>query len=183
MSENDDLRRRMDAQEQAIKIQQEALVNIQTLLGQLLANKNQDTNNTHNNNSEGNTNGNAGGGNDDHHEEEEAHTNLLPKNDQPPPSGASSVNDDVIKDIQAQLASLSQRDGLRKAGMTRPYPPEWDSVPYPPRFKLPTLHSYDDRSSPNHHVYYFQSQTGNIIGNDAIMTWLFIGTLKGIAFD
>ena len=33
MAENDDLRHRMDAQEQAIKIQQEALVNIQTLLG------------------------------------------------------------------------------------------------------------------------------------------------------
>ena len=40
MAENDDLRRRMDAQEHAIKIQQKALVNIQTLLGQLLANRN-----------------------------------------------------------------------------------------------------------------------------------------------
>ena len=39
---NDDLRHRMEAQEQAIKVQQEALNNIQLLLGQLLVNKNLD---------------------------------------------------------------------------------------------------------------------------------------------
>ena len=67
--------------------------------------------------------------------------------------------------------------------MTRPYPLEWDSVPYLPRFKPFMLHSYDGKSSPNQHVYYFESQTDNVIGNDAIMTWLFIGTLKGTTFD
>ena len=45
------------------------------------------------------------------------------------------------------------------------------------------LHMYDGKSSPNQHIYYFQSQTGNVIDNDAIMARLFIGTLKGIAFD
>ena len=45
------------------------------------------------------------------------------------------------------------------------------------------LHSYDGKSSPNQHVYYLRSQTGNVIGNDDIMTWMFIGTLKGTAFD
>ena len=39
---------------------------------------------------------------------------------------------EVLKGIQAQIASLAQRDELKKAGMTRPYPLEWDSVPYPP---------------------------------------------------
>ena len=67
--------------------------------------------------------------------------------------------------------------------MTRPYPLEWDSVTYPPKFKLPTLHSYDSNSSPNQHIYYLCSQTGNVIDNDAIMTRFFIGTLKGEAFD
>jgi len=56
---------------------------------------------------------------------------------------------------------------------------EWDSVPYPPKFKPPTLLTYDGKSSPNQHIYYFRSQTGNVIGNDAIMARLFIGTLKG----
>jgi len=56
-------------------------------------------------------------------------------------------------------------------------------MPYPPKFKPPTLHTYDGKSSPNQHLYYFRSQTGNVIDNDAIMAKLFIGTLKGLAFD
>ena len=35
----------------------------------------------------------------------------------------------------------------------------------------------------NQHIYYFRSQTGNVVSNDAIMARLFIGTLKGIAFE
>jgi len=67
--------------------------------------------------------------------------------------------------------------------MTRPYLLEWDSVLYPLKFKPPMLHTYVGKSSPNQHIYYFRSQTGNIIDNDAIMARLFIGTLKGVAFD
>jgi len=32
-------------------------------------------------------------------------------------------------------------------------------------------------------LYYFQSQTGIVIDNDTIMVRLFIGSLKGVAFD
>ena len=60
---------------------------------------------------------------------------------------------------------------------------EWDSVTYPPKFKPPMLHTYNGKGSPNQHIYYFRSQTGNIIDNDAIMVRLFIDTLKGVAFD
>jgi len=67
--------------------------------------------------------------------------------------------------------------------MTHPYPLEWDSVPYPSKFKPPMLHTYDGKSSPNQHIYYFRSETGNVIDNDAIMTRLFISTLKGVTFD
>jgi len=96
---------------------------------------------------------------------------------------SSSIDAEVLKGIEAQIASLTQRDELKKACMIRPYPLEWDSVPYPPKFKPHTLHTYDGKSSPNQHINYFRSQTGNIIDNDAIMTRLFISTLKGVAFD
>ena len=86
---------------------------------------------------------------------------------------------EVLKGIQTQIASLTQRDELKKVGAVRPYPLEWDFVPYLPKFNPPTLHSYDGKSSPTQHIYYFQSQTGNVVGNDAIMPRLFIGTLKG----
>jgi len=50
-------------------------------------------------------------------------------------SKESSSNDaEVIKGIQAQIASLAQRDELKKIGIMHPYPLEWDSVPYPPKF-------------------------------------------------
>ena len=95
----------------------------------------------------------------------------------------SSIDAKVIKGIQAQIASLAQRDELKKVGVARPYLLEWDSVPYPPKFKPPTLHSYDGKNSPNQHIYYFRLQTDNVVGDDAIIARLFIGTLKGVAFD
>ena len=35
---------------------------------------------------------------------------------------------EVLKGIQAQVASLTQRDELKKVGAVRPYPLEWDST-------------------------------------------------------
>jgi len=78
----------------------------------------------------------------------------------------SSIGVDVIKSIQAQLTSLAQRDELKRVGKTHPYLLEWDSVPYPPKFKPLMLHTYDGKSSPNQHIYY--SQTDNVIDNDAL---------------
>ena len=82
-----------------------------------------------------------------HHDEEETLNNEPPKIEKSKKSFSTDV--DVIKGIQAQMASLSQQDELKKVGMTSPYPLEWDSVPYPPKFKQLTLHTYDGKSSPN----------------------------------
>jgi len=35
----------------------------------------------------------------------------------------------------------------------------------------------------NQHIYYFKSQRGNVVSNDAILARLFIGTLKRIDFE
>ena len=66
--------------------------------------------------------------------------------------------------------------------MARPYLLEWDSVSYPPKFKPPRLHTYDGKSSPNQHIYYFRSQFGNLKDNDVMMDRLFIGKLKRAVF-
>ena len=81
------------------------------------------------------------------HNEEEHNDDEQPKTEKSKES--SSINAEVLKSIQAQIASLTQRDELKKAGMTCPYPLEWNSVPYPPKFKPPTLHTYDGKSLPN----------------------------------
>ena len=100
---NNDLRRRLEAQEQTCKAQQEALNNIQQMLTQLLTNWNyNDARSNHN---------------------EEEHNNYeQPKTEKS--KGSSSIDAEVLKGIQAQIASLAQRDELKKAGMTRPYPLE-----------------------------------------------------------
>ena len=81
------------------------------------------------------------------HNEEEHNDDEQPKTEKSKES--SSIDTEVLKGIQAQITYLAQRDELKKAGMTCPYPLEWDSVPYPPKFKPPTLHTYDGKSSPN----------------------------------
>ena len=53
----------------------------------------------------------------------------------------------------------------------------------PTELQATTLHMYDGKGSPNQYIYYFRSQTRNVIDNDAIMARLFISTFKGIAFD
>ena len=106
---NDDLRRRLEAQEQTSKTQQEALDNIQQMLAQLLNNQN--------NNDTGSN-----------HDEEEHLSNEQPRMEKS--KEGSSLDAEVLKGIQAQVASLAQWDELKKVGTVRPYPLEWDSVPY-----------------------------------------------------
>ena len=53
----------------------------------------------------------------------------------------------------------------------------------PLKFKVPTLQTFDGKGSPNQHIYYFKSQTGNVVSNDAILAHIFIDTLKGVAFE
>jgi len=128
---NDDLRQRMEAQEQTFRTQQESLDNIQQMLAQLLTNQN--------NNDSGSN-----------HNEEEHNDDECPKIEKSKES--SSIDVKIIKGIQTQIASLAQRDELNKVGMTHPYPLEWDLVLYPPKFKPPMLHTYDGKSSSNQHI-------------------------------
>jgi len=106
------------------------------MLAQLLTNwNNNDTGNNHNE--------------EEHNDEEQPKTEKLKE--------SSSMDAKVLKGIQAQIVSLAQRDELKKEEAVRPYSLEWDSVPYPPKFKPSMLHSYDDKSSQNQHIYYFRS--------------------------
>jgi len=56
-------------------------------------------------------------------------------------------------------------------------------TPYSSKFKAQTFHTFDGKGSPNQHIYYFKSITGNVVSNNAIMARLFIGTFKGVAFE
>lgn len=45
------------------------------------------------------------------------------------------------------------------------------------------LHYFDSKGSPSQQLYYFRAQTRNIVKNDAVLTQLFVNSLKGLAFD
>ena len=89
---DDDLRRQMEVQEQTFRAQQKALDNIQQMLAQLLVNRN--TKNTGSNRDEDEYN------NDEHPKTEKS-------------KKRSSIDGEIIKGIQAQIASLTQRDKLK----------------------------------------------------------------------
>src|SRR5436190_12827154 len=84
-----------------------------------------------------------------------------------------------MKRLEEQVAVLKTTTIRQEAGATRPYLVEWDAVKYPTRFKVPTLNTFDGKESAQQHIYYFQSQTGSLIGNDPVRNRLFISTLKG----
>jgi len=85
-NDDDDLHRQMESQEQTFKAQQETLDNIQQMLAPLLVNRN--------------TNDIGSNHNEEGHNDDEC-----PKTEKSKES--SSIDAEVIKDIQSQIASLA----------------------------------------------------------------------------
>ena len=71
-----------------------------------------------------------------------------------------SIHSKGTSKLEQRLEALASRKGLQEAGVVRLYPAEWDLVPYPPKFKAPTLQAFDGRGSQNQHIYYFKSRQG-----------------------
>ena len=113
-------------------------------------------------------------------------SSFIPKSSSEEEENSEKEVDSHIKrmnELENHLEAIMHRGNLQEVVVVRPYLVEWDSAPYPPRFKAPTLQTFDDKGSRNQHIYYFKSQTGNVASNDAILPRLFIGTLKGVAFE
>src|SRR5204862_4867854 len=97
-----------------------------------------------------------------------------------------ATNGDAVhrmKRLEEQVATLKTTTIRQVTWAIRPYQEEWDAVTYLPKFKVPTLNTFDGKGSAQQHIYYFQSQTENLMGNDLVRTRLFISILKGVAFE
>ena len=68
-----------------------------------------------------------------------------------------STHSKRMNKLEQHLEALTNRKGLQEVGVVWPYPTEWDLVPYPPKFKAPTLQDFDGKGSLNQHIYYFKS--------------------------
>lgn len=88
-----------------------------------------------------------------------------------------------MAESEKRLEAMSNRGKLQETWHDWPYPLEWDAVEYPSKFKVPSLHYFDGKGSPSQHLFYFWAQTGNIVKNNAVLTWLFDNSRKGLAFD
>ena len=51
--------------------------------------------------------------------------------------------------LEQRLEALANRDSLQDVGLVQPYPAEWDTTPYPPKFKALTLYTFDSIGSLN----------------------------------
>ena len=65
-----------------------------------------------------------------------------------------------------------------------PYPPAYDLLPYPHRYKLPEFSKFSrqDETSTMEHVSRFLVQCGEAASNDALRVRLFSSSLSGSAF-
>ena len=61
-----------------------------------------------------------------------------------------------MNELEKHLEAISNQSNLQEIGVVRPHPVKWDSALYPPRFKAPNLQAFDDKGSPNQHMYYFK---------------------------
>lgn len=89
----------------------------------------------------------------------------------------------TFKEVAGMLAKSMVENTLKKKGIIPKYPLEMDLVPYSPKLKVHTFQSYAGKGFAYQHVVHFISQIGSMPDVDALKIRLFIGTLKGTAFD
>jgi hypothetical protein len=53
-----------------------------------------------------------------------------------------------VQEFEKRIEAIAHRGELHDVGVIRPYPIEWDSAPYPSKFKALTLHTFDEKSRP-----------------------------------
>jgi len=46
-----------------------------------------------------------------------------------------STHSKRMSKLEQRFEAVANRDGLQEVGIIRPYPAEWDTTPYPPKFK------------------------------------------------
>ena len=73
-------------------------------------------------------------------EEERSNSELSkPSSEKEDNSKNTSTHSKRMIKLEHRLEALTSRKGLQEVGVVRPYPIEWDLVPYPSKFKAPTL--------------------------------------------
>lgn len=62
-------------------------------------------------------------------------------------------------------------------------PFKWNLIPFLETYRVLNIDMYHEKGSPNQCICHFHLLIGNAMSNDALMSRLFVGSLKGTAFD
>ncbi|PKU61118.1 hypothetical protein MA16_Dca028353 [Dendrobium catenatum] len=95
-------------------------------------------------------------------------------------SQSKEIKQMVEKQVREALAE-SQSSSYTPKG--RPYPEEFDAVPYPKGFVPPSFKIFDGTGNPRQHIAYFRASCCNAGGSDALLFRQFVSSLSGVAFD
>ncbi|KAL0910749.1 hypothetical protein M5K25_018832 [Dendrobium thyrsiflorum] len=100
---------------------------------------------------------------------------------QPPPVQSQK---DIKKLIEDQVReALAHSQGTTSIPKGRPYPEEYDLVPYPKGFVPPTFKIFTGIENPRQHLAHFRASCCNAGGSDALLFRQFVSSLSGIAFE
>ena len=113
-------------------------------------------------------------------------TLLHQENDEVPPNhqddeaneGENESRPLTKKYVDDILAEAKKEDTLKENGIRPPYPLWMDSVPFPTKFKQPTLQTYTGKGLARQHAIHFKILIGAIVDQDAIKN-LFASALNG----
>ncbi|XP_020685009.1 uncharacterized protein LOC110101440 [Dendrobium catenatum] len=86
----------------------------------------------------------------------------------------------VEQQVKDALAKVHSTSSISKG---RPYPEEFDSVPYPKGFVPPSFKNFDGTGNPKQHLAHFRASCCNAGGSDALLFRQFVSSLSWIAFD
>ncbi|XP_020675395.2 uncharacterized protein LOC110094485, partial [Dendrobium catenatum] len=86
----------------------------------------------------------------------------------------------INEKIKAVIASEHIEKFVSKG---RPYPTEYDQVPYPKGYSVPKFNTFNGTGNPKQHLAQFKATCGNAGGADALLFRQFISNLTATAFE
>lgn len=73
-------------------------------------------------------------------------------------------------------AVIASEQAEKLVGKGRPYPAEYDQVPYPKGYSVPKFHTFHGNGNPRQHLAQFKATCGNTGGIDALLFRQFVSS-------
>lgn len=74
-------------------------------------------------------------------------TNVHSRKSQKGKSDIEESSSNRKSQLERSLEEISTRNSPREVSVMQPYPTEWDSIPYPSKFKFPILQTFNGNGS------------------------------------